>query len=993
MFRRFLKNTSFNNDGGANINNTTATTTTSTVSRPSAVNTETETSSAFAAFIGLSPSSPATKPGAPNTSWKAHERMKEVVANTLKVEELKPFDTCIEAAESLASTSTSSGRVDEATGLVDCSVLVSADGELLLIPQLQLGKKEQQLRTRASSTGGQSKTTTTRPRPQQPSNRINDVAKTFDAVENVEAKDFWQTQANELGEEYISAVFLGNDLHNNGDKTLNGFSAMGWSAVAASLALKQSVDAMGELSDCVGDILQTKQSVALQESQMIDKLKNVIAETPEMGDSKVGYYQQFLQEVFPDDKRMDVTSFRVGPLLSPGGTVYTALTALEQYYSNIAEFDSNLWSNLTQPSGALTKLREAKMVAEERVKNRQIALQEMMRRAKAVEDELASYKEEAKQRWDEVHKAEVKVSKLVEEKAEEKRQERHRIREKQRMEQMQQDVSHKDASAATSSEIWDIVSAVTAEMDEGSFAPMDIPQLPIEKTWSMDSSEKENDKSSGDSDSLDTPTNHSINSRLELEEIRYELEEECGLPELRRAALSAEEAVENVANSLLSVLSNLDTTSRSARLAAETCLVSSSSAQAACLRSIVEIERTALKERLKQLEELESVANEIDVRADMNHYITLDKKLPGGQSFLGDDDDGGVASALAILNENADGDMGSHSRSKTYTDDDNDEGEEGGDPDDVPITTEYLEEAVEKFFSNNPLLFTSAPNDERTKNAQKEFESTVCRLCKVGEDRSPRARSLRSTICYTINAKRSSHSKIPCRVQFDGLCKVLSSVLSGCDTDVRGVSNAKVILNLSQHFFIREKDKSGKYREIYIKSRIIKHPMWEKDEFWDQALAQDIGELMTHSGVMANFERASSKIVTTNNKKRSEWTQTHKTRWHDLTEEERYEAASQVHAVVFAQLGAMSHSMMDFGCSLERTSAFVRRMSIRNRLPMSQRISLIRHLIERRKDEGSSAAKNIPLKDEDNHSNNRTSRAGSGSASKTPSRRSTASSK
>ena len=79
----------------------------------------------------------------------------------------------------------------------------------------------------------------------------------------------------------------------------------------------------------------------------------------------------------------------------------------------------------------------------------------------------------------------------------------------------------------------------------------------------------------------------------------------------------------------------------------------------------------------------------------------------------------------------------------------------------------------------------------------------------------------------------------------------------------------------------------------------------------------------------------------------SEWVQARKTAWHDLNATERVEAASQVHAVVFAQLGALAHSMIEFGCGLERSCAFVRRMAIRNQLPSSHRIMLLQHLVTR----------------------------------------------
>lgn len=106
-----------------------------------------------------------------------------------------------------------------------------------------------------------------------------------------------------------------------------------------------------------------------------------------------------------------------------------------------------------------------------------------------------------------------------------------------------------------------------------------------------------------------------------------------------------------------------------------------------------------------------------------------------------------------------------------------------------------------------------------------------------------------------------------------------------------------------------------------------------------------ISESLTHSGVMANFDK--SRRATSGKERKSEWTQTRKTKWYDLTYTERIEAASQVQAVVFAQLGALAHSMIEFGCGLERSCAFVRRMSIRNQLPSSQRTMLLQHLMDR----------------------------------------------
>jgi hypothetical protein len=56
------------------------------------------------------------------------------------VDPLVSFHGCIEAADALAAASGHESKImparfDEATGLTDCSVLVSPDGDLLLIPQ------------------------------------------------------------------------------------------------------------------------------------------------------------------------------------------------------------------------------------------------------------------------------------------------------------------------------------------------------------------------------------------------------------------------------------------------------------------------------------------------------------------------------------------------------------------------------------------------------------------------------------------------------------------------------------------------------------------------------------------------------------------------------------------------------------------------------------------------------------------------------------------
>jgi hypothetical protein len=827
------------------------------------------------------------------------------------IEGLKPFDSCIEASDTLASTSTSSGRgVDNSTGLVDCSVLVSPDGELLIIPQQQNGKKEQQQGVRKSWC--------------------------------------WEhdTQSNELGEEYHSAVFLGNDLPDQGDKAMNGFSTKGWSVAAASLALKQSADSMGDLSQLLEELVVDKKSSTTKQNQTIDKLRSMVGvEQSELKASKVAEYQQYLHDNFTAENLnqrekqrnfrrkkikkqkqqqdqnavlLEVSPDRVGPLNYSGGTIPATLKALGNYYSSLTESESKRLRNMSERSGALTKLRNATRKTEERVHSRQVAVQETMSRIKTMENYLQECKVDAKMKWDKVHETEMIVTQLVEEKM----VNQNKIKEEERRKQMEEDEVErarydKGKPGASTSEIWDLVSAATASMEEGSFEPV------IDRK-STDSSIVSDDESPLDPTSFVPPED------IEMEmDSRYEFEVQYRLPELRVLALAADGAVEDAATSLLSILSNWDTTSRSAQVAAETCLLSSGNAQASCLRSIIATERESMEERLKLLEKLETVANEIDVRADVNEYITIDKTKQGGRSYRGEYDDGGIASALNHLH--VDPGLGTDEEIDKKCCSDDDETEE--EPDDYSsISPEYIEETLECFFRNDPLL--------RNKKAQEELEANVVKLCMIGEGKSPKYTTRRSTICYAMNAKRSTNAQIPSLVQFDGLCRVFTAVLSGCDTpDDGGISSAILLMGLSQHFHVQEST-----RETYVKSRLVGHSLWDKVDFWDRALHQTITEKLNYSSVLSNFECDSLKTMTTEKKERSEWTETHKTRWHDLTEVEQYQAASQVNAVVFAQVSAMTDSMLELCGNQEMTSAFVRRVCVKNELPMSQRTALLRHL-------------------------------------------------
>ena len=73
-------------------------------------------------------------------------------------------------------------------------------------------------------------------------------------------------------------------------------------------------------------------------------------------------------------------------------------------------------------------------------------------------------------------------------------------------------------------------------------------------------------------------------------------------------------------------------------------------AQVQSLNTLLQLERNSLEERLETLLQLveDSIA-QIQVPKDLQHYIARDKKERPGTSHLGEDDDGGIASASATL--------------------------------------------------------------------------------------------------------------------------------------------------------------------------------------------------------------------------------------------------------------------------------------------------------------------------------------------------------
>ena len=966
--------------------------------------------------------------------------------NHAKLSGLTSFDACVEACDALAASSSyaqSGMSKDRHTGMNDCSVIVSPNGDLLLLPQ------QPQTEVPSLTNETPSGTTTTAAatveegneegtaEPNGTSNNDNndgdatapaavaDPTPTTSVVDNDESNAIADEKKEDPPsdyfaglqgvEEYSASVVMGNDLRSGGDKSINGFSAIGWSAAAASLAIRQTERTMRDMTAVVEEIILSQKESAARTGLACDQLRSAarIGPVGHMASSSIppmpiptsmknkrrgnsngsnpvkdltslmeleptGSYWTTAYANSDSQQAPDLVPNRVGPLLYPGSSLHNATIAFEQYHSMMAENESNRWRKASMNTGLLPTLRKHADETGDRAFHRERALKDMQRKANDMEMRLVHCKEEAKKRWKAVHEAEVNVTKIVEERM----LERSRERERRRMEQLREEqAAHEKDNAnlgATSSEIWELVSSVTESMEDGSFTPIGLPAAPVggprdrstdssttgtnttNNTGASSSAAPQDDsgrpmspaaspaktKSAWKQQPAPPPPPQPQPQTPVQQEIpiasRADIEHECRLPDLRSAAMVADEAVEDAAQNLLNVLSALDTTRRSARVAAETNLLNACNSYAGCIRSLVAQERASLEDRLANIEELERIADKIDTRKDLDEYIHIDRKERGGSTWLGDYDDGGMASALAVLSSHVDGRMGmgpggysSGGRLDAEGWDKSGNGQNNGDED---VSAEQLEDGVDEFFDDNEALKAlSSTNgegdDPPSSEAATKFRKTVDLLCRVASESSSRvARSRRSTLCYALNSKRSV-AEVKSHVQFDALCELFSAILKGCEPDAGGVANAKMCMMLAQTFYMNKQDK------IFVRSRLASHEFWTNDEFWDQALYQCVSESLTHSGVMGTFDRALGPI------RKSEWTESQKIKWYDLSAAERAEASSQVHAVVFAQLGALAHSMMEFGCGLERAVAFVRRMSVRNQLPLSQRTMLLQHLI------------------------------------------------
>ena len=800
----------------------------------------------------------------------------------------------------------------------------------------------------------------------------------------------WTNISNEnrdgviLNDEYESAIICGNDLHPTGDYASNGFTARGWDCDAATAALRSSCEVLTMMERFVEELALSRKEEAAKVLGACSSLSLCRDRLLMMGgsgsDANNKYHGSSLRRRGGNKHNNNNNNNnsnkhnRVGPLLSSGtdlGTnISVALETMEEYFSTLAETDSQHWRDVCLEStststttrnnhasaddcsknksyeatttslfrGMLPKVRDAAAKAHTRTTQRETALNDIRMRVTEAQNILLKQKEWAANQWRRVQTEDDKIDKLLVERREEQiQQQQQEFMSEQRQKEVRL-LDRNESEPEISSDIWELVNGVAAMEDFGhtGYSPRVTPKVSV----------------ADDNDMIMTTTMTPPNRQIN----RSDIERESEIQDIRMVAMAADESVEDASSQLLNIMSKQDTTMRSARVASESCLLSECNAVHNCLRSLVAIERSALEERARKLQMLESAVDAIDVRKDIDIYIQNDKLLPGGSSRTGDDDDGGVAAALAVLNSHVEGSSDSmphpnierpnHFEGWGAADND----AENDDTDDVEpeVFGEVINSLFDRDQGKNALAGPDSPRRgkrERTlsESYKLEKEEKVALAATALEEKTKRGQSFRQTILYELNNQRSKKTEVEGEADFESLCRLFDSFLSGCGREAIDVSNAKMAMILSQTFYYidRQDDNSVDDREsrVYVKNRISHHSIWSDDEFWDHALEQCVAESLQKSGVLLNYVKSSVDVRAVPNKC---------IKWHDLAPSEYADAAAQVHSVVFAQLGTLAHSMLEMDVSGSGSTAracnFVRRLSIRYQLPLNLRITLLNHL-------------------------------------------------
>jgi hypothetical protein len=215
-------------------------------------------------------------------------------------------------------------------------------------------------------------------------------------------------------------------------------------------------------------------------------------------------------------------------------------------------------------------------------------------------------------------------------------------------------------------------------------------------------------------------------------------------------------------------------------------------------------------------------------------------------------------------------------------------------------------------------IVANATNALRRSSSSVSTTESISRLSQIVKSVNGRA-----MFVSILNSFRSK--KVNVAGGFNALGTILLETLDCC-MELNEIHTAKTIMMLSQTFYRKihnddeniNADESRAHNREYLKEALIRHPIWHDNKFWELVLWQLIDEQLH--------------------------TMSYDTPWFFMDRVNRNDAVDRVHNIIFSQVMAIIHSMLEFKCPKRNIREFLYRMCVIYQLGENRRLELLRYL-------------------------------------------------
>ncbi len=420
------------------------------------------------------------------------------------------------------------------------------------------------------------------------------------------------------------------------------------------------------------------------------------------------------------------------------------------------------------------------------------------------------------------------------------------------------------------------------------------------------------------------------------------------LQEVCASITDAKDTVRSDVRSLLRIIANRDQIYLASRKALQSLDRECKHMVGIALKALIRREQEAQSAKTTVLEKLHHAVNSIDTEADEQDFIDTYKSLDEGISLS--------SQALSIMSDCEKGLLNENSSSLSnisLSPSSSTVLQQGKDDAESTDPTVYAKMKDEELISGWLSSIFYASKDQCVLRGGSKKPHNVYAFCKkkcdMGEGNdlelsvvqiTNRAESKVGRDAFVIALNKFRSKQVDVGDGYYHLGAVIWKILSHCQS-YHDVHSAKVIMMLSQTFYMlgesREKKDTAEKKcgtandddeeegraaqRRYLREILIGHPLWKESRFWEGALWQLVLEQLQ---TIPNCDIP----------------------WHDVDVTERDLAVQRVHAVIFSQVMAIIHSMLELGCTKARTKELVYRMTVIHQLTEAQRHSLIRHIID-----------------------------------------------